>query len=283
MRILGISAFYHDSAAALIDQAGSSRRRRRSVSPEASMTPRFHTTPIAYCLAEAGVRADSLDQVVFYDKPFLKFERLLETYIAMAPRGFRSFKMSIPLWLREKLFQKGLLRDELEKFCARFRQKPAVVLRAPSEPRGLGVLSVTVRQRRRAHHGRGRRMGHHLGGDRQRQSPRDFPGNPFSAFARAALLRADLLYRLQGQLRRVQGDGARPLRRAEIRQTHSRQSDRSEAGWLVPARHVLLRLLHRFHHDQRSLCRIVWRAGAKSRSVADAVPHGRRGLDPVGA
>ena len=120
MRILGISAFYHDSAAALIDEG-----RIVAAAQEERFTRRKHDAAfphnaIAYCLAEAGVSADSLDHVVFYDKPFLKFERLLETYIAMAPRGFRSFKMSIPLWLREKLFQKSLLRGELEKFCGDF-------------------------------------------------------------------------------------------------------------------------------------------------------------------
>ena len=120
MRILGISAFYHDSAAALIDQG-----RIVAAAQEERFTRRKHDAAfphdaIAYCLAEAGVSADSLDHVVFYDKPFLKFERLLETYIAMAPRGFRSFKMSIPLWLREKLFQKSLLGGELEKFCGDF-------------------------------------------------------------------------------------------------------------------------------------------------------------------
>ncbi|HEY5129661.1 MAG TPA: carbamoyltransferase [Bradyrhizobium sp.] len=120
MRILGISAFYHDSAAALIDDG-----RVKAAAQEERFTRRKHDAAfphnaIAYCLAEVGVAADELDHVVFYDKPFLKFERLLETYIALAPRGFRSFKMSIPLWLREKLFQKSLLRDELGKFSEDF-------------------------------------------------------------------------------------------------------------------------------------------------------------------
>ena len=120
MRILGISAFYHDSAAALIDDG-----RIVAAAQEERFTRKKHDAAfphnaIAYCLAEAGVTADELDHVVFYDKPFLKFERLLETYIALAPRGFRSFKMSIPLWLREKLFQKSLLRDELGKFSGDF-------------------------------------------------------------------------------------------------------------------------------------------------------------------
>lgn len=120
MRILGISAFYHDSAAALIDDG-----RIVAAAQEERFTRRKHDASfphnaIAYCLAEAGITADGLDHVVFYDKPFLKFERLLETYIALAPRGFGSFKMSIPLWLREKLFQKTLLRDELKKFSGDF-------------------------------------------------------------------------------------------------------------------------------------------------------------------
>ena len=120
MRILGISAFYHDSAAALIDDG-----RIVAAAQEERFTRRKHDAAfphnaISYCLAEGGVAAGELDHVVFYDKPFLKFERLLETYIALAPRGFRTFKMSIPLWLREKLFQKNLLRVELEKFSGSF-------------------------------------------------------------------------------------------------------------------------------------------------------------------
>src|ERR1700732_2152012 len=120
MRILGISAFYHDSAAALIEDGRIVAAAQEERFTRRKHDPGFPHNAIAYCLAEAGVRADELDHVVFYDKPFLKFERLLETYIAMAPRGFRSFKMSIPLWLREKLFQKNLLRDELGKFSGDF-------------------------------------------------------------------------------------------------------------------------------------------------------------------
>ena len=120
MRILGVSAFYHDSAAALIEDG-----RIVAAAQEERFTRRKHDfafphNAIAYCLEEASIGVDDLDHVVFYDKPFLKFERLLETYIALAPRGFRSFKMAIPLWLREKLFQKSLLRGELAKFSADF-------------------------------------------------------------------------------------------------------------------------------------------------------------------
>jgi len=116
MRVLGISAFYHDSAAALVEDgrivAAAQEERFTRKKHDAS----FPRNAIAYCIEEAKFQFDELDHVVFYDKPFLKFERLMETYIASAPRGFRSFKMAIPLWLREKLFQKSLLRRELRKF-----------------------------------------------------------------------------------------------------------------------------------------------------------------------
>jgi carbamoyltransferase len=115
VRILGISAFYHDSAAALIDSgrivAAAQEERFTRKKHDAS----FPHNAIDYCLEEAGLRADSIDHIVFYDKPFLKFERLLETYLTFAPRGFNSFRMAIPLWLREKLYLKTLLRRELEK------------------------------------------------------------------------------------------------------------------------------------------------------------------------
>ncbi|MGE5165644.1 MAG: carbamoyltransferase [Sphingobacteriales bacterium] len=116
MRVIGISAFYHDSAAALVDDdriiAAAQEERFTRKKHDSS----FPQNAIAYCLQEGNVRLDELDYVVFYDKPFLKFERLLETYVATAPRGFRSFKMAMPLWLREKLFQKSLLRGELKRF-----------------------------------------------------------------------------------------------------------------------------------------------------------------------
>jgi carbamoyltransferase len=117
---MGISAFYHDSAAALIADG-----RIVAAAQEERFTRKKHDSSfpqnaIRYCLAEAAIRLDDVEQVVFYDKPFLKFERLLETYLAFAPRGFRSFRMAIPLWLKEKLFQKRLLRQELQEFSSDF-------------------------------------------------------------------------------------------------------------------------------------------------------------------
>jgi carbamoyltransferase len=116
MKILGISAFYHDSAAAMIEDG-----QVRSAAQEERFTRVKHDSgfpenAVAYCLQEAGCDLDAVDYVAFYDKPFLKFERLLETYMAFAPRGFRSFSMAMPLWIKEKLFQKRLLAEALKPY-----------------------------------------------------------------------------------------------------------------------------------------------------------------------
>lgn len=120
MQILGLSAFYHDSAAALIrdgDIAAAAQEERFTRKKHDSSFP---SKAIEYCLTEAGTTADQIDHVAFYDKPFLKFERLLETYVAFAPRGFKSFSMAIPVWLKEKLFQKNLLTKELKQYSTDF-------------------------------------------------------------------------------------------------------------------------------------------------------------------
>src|ERR687897_545194 len=113
MRILGLSAFYHDSAAALIadgELIAAAQEERFTRKKHDSGFPKH---AVEYCLAEAGIALEEVDHVAFYDKPFLKFERLLETYLAFAPKGFTSFRMAVPVWLKEKLFQKRLLRDHL--------------------------------------------------------------------------------------------------------------------------------------------------------------------------
>ncbi len=123
MRVLGISAFYHDSAAALVEDGTVRAAAQEERFTRRKHDPSFPRHAIAYCLDAAGAALDDLDHVVFYDKPFLKFERLLQTYVAFAPRGFSSFRMAMPLWLREKLFQKYLLRNELRHFSERFDWK----------------------------------------------------------------------------------------------------------------------------------------------------------------
>src|SRR5256885_995451 len=120
MWVLGISAFYHDSAAVLLrdgDIVGAAQEERFT---RKKHDPSFPRNAIRYCLQVGGIRLDDVDYVAFYDKPLLKFERLLETYLAFAPRGFRSFSMAIPLWLREKLFQKFYLKRQLEAFTPNY-------------------------------------------------------------------------------------------------------------------------------------------------------------------
>ncbi len=118
MRVLGVSAFYHDSAAALVHGgrivAAAQEERFTRMKHDAS----FPEQAVAWCLEHGGVAPRELDRVVFYDKPFLKFERLLETAVAFAPRGFRSFAKAMPVWIKEKLFQKGLLLRKLEALDA---------------------------------------------------------------------------------------------------------------------------------------------------------------------
>lgn len=113
MKILGISAYYHDSAACLVIDgeivAAAQEERFTRIKHDSS----FPTHSIRYCLRDAGVDAALIDYVVFYDKPFLKFERLFETYLAYAPRGFKGFAMSLPVWLKDKIFQKSMIVADL--------------------------------------------------------------------------------------------------------------------------------------------------------------------------
>ncbi len=105
VRVLGISAYYHDSAAAVIVDG-----RIVAAAQEERFTRKKHDAGFPHhavlaCLQQANLRPQEIDYVAFYDKPFSKFERLLETYLAFAPRGLSSFRHALPLWLKEKLFQ----------------------------------------------------------------------------------------------------------------------------------------------------------------------------------
>ncbi|HTC90541.1 MAG TPA: carbamoyltransferase [Bryobacteraceae bacterium] len=117
MKILGISAFYHDSAAALVVDGEIVAAAQEERFSRKKHDERFPSNAVRYCLEAGGLNAAELDSVVFYDKPFLKFERLLETYLMFAPSGFSSFRMAVPLWIREKLFQKDLLQSHLRKLA----------------------------------------------------------------------------------------------------------------------------------------------------------------------
>ena len=111
--ILGLSAFYHDSAAALIVDGQIIAAAQEERFTRKKHDPDFPTRAIEYCLEEAGLVASEIDYVGFYDKPFMKFERLLETYLSYAPSGFRSFAKAMPLWLRQKLHLPREIRNGL--------------------------------------------------------------------------------------------------------------------------------------------------------------------------
>jgi carbamoyltransferase len=123
MKILGISAFYHDAAAAIIEDGNIIAAAQEERFTRKKHDPAFPSNAIRFCLDYSGKRIDNLDAVVFYDKPLLKFERLLETYYGFAPKGLRSFLAAIPVWLKEKMFLKRLIYDELGAIQAFDRKK----------------------------------------------------------------------------------------------------------------------------------------------------------------
>ncbi len=115
MNILGISAFYHDSAACLVRDGEIIAGAQEERFTRKKHDPGFPTNAVRYCLKEGGIRLSNVDYITFYDKPLLKFERLLETYVSFAPKGLRSFLMAMPLWLKEKLFLKKLLLQDFNE------------------------------------------------------------------------------------------------------------------------------------------------------------------------
>src|SRR5215468_12606511 len=115
MRVLGISAFYHDSAAAIVEEGRVVAAAQEERFTRKKFDASFPHRAVEYCLEAARCSLKNVDIITFYDKPFLKFERLIETYLAFSPRGFQSFRLAVPLWLREKLFLKSLLRSRLNE------------------------------------------------------------------------------------------------------------------------------------------------------------------------
>ena len=113
--ILGISAFYHDSAACILKDGKIIAAAQEERFTRKKHDPSYPHQAIDFVLNYANLKLSEVDQIVFFEKPFLKFERLLETYVAFAPRGFVSFAKAMPLWIKEKLFQKNLLFNKLKK------------------------------------------------------------------------------------------------------------------------------------------------------------------------
>ena len=121
--ILGISCYYHDSSASLIKDGEIIAAVQEERLTRVKHDSRFPKNSIEYVCKEGGLKLNEIDYIVFYEKPFLKFERLLETYLKNAPRGFLSFLKSMPLWIKEKIFQKKIILEELQKIEPFFKLK----------------------------------------------------------------------------------------------------------------------------------------------------------------
>ena len=145
--ILGLSAYYHDSAACLVRDGEIIAAAQEERFTRKKHDERFPRNAVDYCLREAGIRVEDLDHVAFYDKPLLKFERLLQTYIGVAPRGLRSFIKAMPVWLKEKLGTNKLIRDELPGYRRRLlfgehHESHAASAFYPSPFAEAGVLAI---------------------------------------------------------------------------------------------------------------------------------------------
>src|SRR5512141_1399768 len=117
MNILGISAFYHDSAAGLVRDGEIIAAAQEERFSRKKHDPGFPRQAVAYCLREGAIAMSEVDNVVFHEKPFLKFERILETYLAYAPRGLGSFLKAIPVWIKEKLWMSEVIKKELDGYA----------------------------------------------------------------------------------------------------------------------------------------------------------------------
>ena len=148
-KILGISAFYHDSAAALVINGEIISAAQEERFSRIKHDPKYPYNAIEFVLKSSNLKLSQIDHIVFFEKPFLKFERLLETYLAFAPKGFKSFSMSMPIWLREKLFQKKFLFDKLKSHDQNFNdieilESESALIMVNSHPSAITVNTNTV-------------------------------------------------------------------------------------------------------------------------------------------
>ncbi len=194
--ILGVSAFYHDSAACLVRDGHIVAAAQEERFTRKKFDARFPVNAIRYCLQDAGISLADLKYFVFYDKPLIKFERLLETYVAFSPKGIKSFLAAMPVWLKEKLLLKSVLQSELVSLdgvkksdlppilFGEHHESHAASAFYPSPFKSAAVLC----------------MGYNFSLDGRRQHANTTLGNSFSAFSGTALFRFYLLYGLSGQL-----------------------------------------------------------------------------------
>ena len=283
MRIVGISAFYHDAAAALVADGEIVAAAQEERFTRKKHDSRFPRHALEYCLAEAGIGLDQVDLVAFYDKPLLKFERLLETYLAFAPRGFESFRMAIPVWLREKLFLKDLLQNQLKQHRPDFDWDQRLIFSEhhlshaasaffPSPYASAAVLTLDGV-------GEWATSSLSLGRDNRLEVIKEihFPhslGLLYSAFTYYTGFKVNSgEYKLMGL-----APYGEPRYAGLILDKLIDLKDRR----FVQAQPRLLQLLRRPDHDQRQVRRPVRPAAAHSGAAADPVPHGHRRLGAAG-
>ncbi len=217
MRVLGVSAFYHDSAAALIEDGHLVSAAQEERFTRKKHDAGFPQNAVQFCLDRAGIKLQDVDYVAFYDKPFLKFERLLETYLAYAPRGFTSFRMAMPLWLKEKLFQKTLLRDEMKKWQPDFDWQKRLLFGEHHQSHAASAFFPRPMKRPPCSawtawaNGRRRRW------PWAAATSSRCCGRSTSRTRSASSTRHSPTTRLQGQLGRIQGHGSRALWRAQFK------------------------------------------------------------------
>ena len=196
MRILGISAYYHDSAAALVVDgnllAAAQEERFTRIKHDAA----FPTQAIDYCLDQAGIRIEDLDYVVFYEKPFLKFERLLETYLSFAPVGLRSFLKAMPQWLKIKLHLPRQIRKALQG-----RYNKAIAFVGHHQSHAASAFFPSPFEDAAIHHRRSWRMGLRHDRHRRRSTHQNAPTHALPPLLGIALQRLYLLLRVQGEFR----------------------------------------------------------------------------------
>ena len=242
--ILGISAFYHDSAACLLTGdrivAAAQEERFTRVKGDA----RFPSQALAYCLASAGIESSDLDAVVFYEKPLLKFERLFETYVDIAPRGLVSFNRAGPLWMKERLYIEREIRAGLGGYAGKIlytehHESHAASAYYPSPFDEAAILTIDgVGEWATATIGVGR------GSEVEILEEMRFPdslGLLYSAFTYHA--------GVQSEQRRIQADGTRAFRKAALRRSDLLRRIEGERRRIVQPRSAFLRLSGRAADD----------------------------------
>ncbi len=160
MKILGISAYYHDSAAALIEDGNILCAAQEERFTRKKHDACFPHQAIGFCLDYSGLSLAAIDAVVFYEKPLLTFERLLETYLAFAPRGFTSFARAMPVWLKEKLYLKQILKKHVSELSGG-NPPPLYFSRHHQSHAASAFFPGPFRRGRGSVHGRRWRVGHH--------------------------------------------------------------------------------------------------------------------------